>query len=357
MIHIAKPLIGEEEKQAVLRVLNSGCIAQGPEVANFEKEFAGFCGAPFGVATTSGTTALDLALMSLGIGPGDEVITTPFSFFASASCINHVGATPVFCDIDPETYNMDADKIEELIRPKTMAILPVHLYGHPAEMDKIMAIADKYDLFVVEDACQAHGATYKGRKAGSIGDAAAFSFYPTKNMTTSEGGIALFSDEEVYERALMLRAHGMKERYHHELMGHNFRMTDIAAAIGREQLKKLPGFNAERQANAAYLSEHITNSSVVLPTHAPDCTHVYHQYTIRVQDRDQAIARLTEAEIGYGVHYPIDINEQPVYQELGYTGKDTPVADQASREVISLPVHPALTEADLEQIVAVVNSF
>lgn len=357
MIPIAKPLIGKEEKDAVMKVMDSGVIAQGPEVAAFEEEFAKFCGANFGVATTSGTTALQLALLALGVGPGDEVITTPFSFIASSNSILYVGAKPVFCDIDPETFNIDPEKIEKLITNKTKAILPVHLYGQPADMEKIMAIAKKHNLKVVEDACQAHGAQINGKTVGSFGDAAAFSFYPTKNMTTGEGGMATFKDKYVYEKSLMIRAHGMKVRYYHEILGFNFRMTDIAAAIGREQLKKLPGFTKTRQENANYLISHIENPKVELPVIRRGNTHVFHQFTIKIAERDLSLERLTDLGIGTGVHYPVCLNEQPYYkEELGYKS-DTPIAQEISRMVISLPIHPSLTKDDLNEIIKAVNSL
>lgn len=369
MISIAKPIIGQEEKDAVLRVLDSGCIARGPEVLAFEREFAQFCGANHAVATTSGTTALQLALLALGIGEGDQVITTPFSFIASANSIIYTGAKPVFCDIDPDTYNLDPTKIEALITDKTKAVLPVHLYGHPAEMDAIMEIAKKHKLFVIEDACQAHGATYKGRSVGSIGDAAAFSFYPTKNMGVGEGGMATFRDPDVAKKAMLIHAHGMEPRYYHHMLGYNFRMTDISAAIGREQLKKLPGFNRKRQENARYLLEHISNPKVQLPVTLAECEHVFHQFTIAIKDpkkfdildRDRAVDRLTELGIGTGIHYPLCIPEQELYTMgipgMRYKASRLPVAVHAARTVVSIPVHPSLTREDLEEIASAVNSL
>lgn len=356
MIPIAKPIIGQEEKEAVLKVLDSGCLAQGPVVEAFEKEFAAFSGAKYAAATTSGTTALHLALLALGIGTGDEVITTPFSFIASSNSILYTGAKPVFADIDEKTYNLDPEKIEKLITPKTKAILVVHLYGLPAEMPKILEIAKKHKFLVIEDACQAHGATINGKKIGSFGDAACFSFYPTKNMTTGEGGIAIFKDKEVHERSLLIRAHGMKIRYHHETLGFNFRMTDIQAAIGREQLKKLPGFNKRRQENASYFLANIKNPKVTLPETPEGYGHVYHQFTIQIEERDKSVEKLTHLGIGTGIHYPICINEQPYYKFLDYKC-DTPVANKLSRRVISLPVHPSLTEEDLKVVTNAINEL
>lgn len=358
MIRIAKPLIGKEEKEAVLRVLNSGCLAQGPEVEAFEKEFAKFCETKYAVATTSGTTALQLVLLSLGIGSGDEVITTPFSFIASSNSILYTGAKPVFCDIEEDTFNIDSEKIEDLITTKTKAILPVHLYGHPADMDKILKIAKKYNLLVVEDACQAHGATIKNQPVGSFGNAACFSFYPTKNMTTGEGGMITFKNKGDYDKAVMLRAHGMKKRYFHEILGYNFRMTDIHASIGREQLKKLPNFNKKRQENATYLINNIKNPKIKLPKTKKNYGHAFHQFTIIIENknRDDIIKILTKEGIGVGIHYPICINEQPDYLKKGYKS-DTPIAKKISRKVISLPVHPGLSKKDLEYIVNMVNNL
>lgn len=357
MIPIAKPIIGKEEKEAVLGVLDSGCLAQGPQVAAFEEEFAKFCAVEYAVATTSGTTALQLALLALGIGPGDEVITTPFSFIASSNSILYAGAKPIFCDIEEETFNIDPEMIESLITPKTKAIMPVHLYGNPANMDKILELAKKHDLFVIEDACQAHGAKINDKLVGSFGNASGFSFYPTKNMTTGEGGMALFKDKAVYEKALMIRAHGMKVRYYHEILGHNFRMTDIHASIGREQLRKLPEFNKKRKENALYLLENIKNPKVGLPRIKKGFSHVFHQFTLKIVDRDKAIEQLTKLGIGTGIYYPVCLNEQPYYTDaLGYKS-DTPIAQEISRQVISIPIHPFLSKVDLKTIVSAVNSL
>jgi len=358
MIPIAKSLLGEDEIAAVADVIRSGMVARGPVTLDFERKFADFCGASHAVATTSGTTALQLALLALGVGKGDEVITTPFSFIASSNSVLYTGAKPVFCDIDPITFNIDPSKIEALITSKTKAIMPVHLYGHPAEMDEIMKIAKKHNLFVIEDACQAHGAVYKGQRTGSIGDAAAFSFYPTKNLGFGEGGMSTFKDEAVAKRAMLIHAHGMEPRYYHPMLGYNFRTTDVASAMGRSMLTKLPGFNKKRQENAKFLIENITNSTVELPTIAVNCEHVFHQFTIKVKgDRDAAVAKLTELGIGTGIFYPVCINEQEYYtKDLGYVC-DTPIASEISRSVISIPVHPSLNQDDLGEIVAAVNTL
>lgn len=353
MIPIARPLIGEDEKKAVQEVLSSGMIAQGPKVREFEQQFAAVCGAEHGIATTSGTSALHVALMAHNIGPGDEVITTPFSFIASANCALFVGAKPVFVDIEPECFTIDAQKIREKITPRTRAIVPVHLYGQACDMQSIMEIANEYGLIVIEDACQAHGARFDGKPVGSFGSAC-FSFYPTKNITTGEGGMITTNDAEVAERARLLRDHGSPVRYQHESLGYNLRMNDMQAAIGLTQLPKLAEWNEKRRANAAYLSQELSKiDSVVTPVVHEKAEHVFHQYTIRVANRDQAAERLREQGVGVGIHYPTPIHLQPYYQGLGY--KDSlPVSEQASREVLSLPVHPSLTQEDLDTIVQAV---
>jgi dTDP-4-amino-4,6-dideoxygalactose transaminase len=300
MIPMAKPLIGEEEKQEVLRVLGSGGLAQGSEVKAFEDGFAAALGVKHAVATANGTTALHLALLANGVGPGDEVITVPFTFIASANAVLYCGATPVFVDIEPDSFNMNPDLIEAAITPRTKAILPVHLYGNPADMPRIMAIAERHGLRVIEDACQAHGATIAGRTVGTFGTGC-FSFYPTKNITTAEGGIITTNDDEVADLARMLRAHGMRRRYYHEMLGYNFRMTDVHAAIGVAQLPKLEEFTRRRQANAAYLSAHLPADKVGVPVVRPDVEHVFHQYTVRVLpplERDAVRAKLAEAGVG-----------------------------------------------------------
>jgi len=312
MISIAKPLMGEEEKQAVLEVLDSGMLAQGPRVKAFEEAFAEMCGVKYALATTSGTTALHTALLAHGIGPGDEVITSPFTFIASANSILFTGARPVFVDIDPNTFNLNPDLIEDAITPKTRAILPVHLFGLSCDMDAIMDIADKHGLIVIEDACQSHGATYKGKKVGSFGTGT-FSFYPTKNMTTAEGGMITTNDPKIAERCSMIRQHGMRRRYYHDELGFNFRMTDIQAAIGLEQLKKLERFNRAGQSNARYLSEHLRG--VKVPFVPEGYEHVFHQYTIRVPDgkRDALLDHLQQRGIGTGVYYPVPVHKQTFY--------------------------------------------
>lgn len=356
-VPIAKPIIGEEEIENVVEVLKSGMIAQGPKVMEFEEKFANWIGAKYGIATNSGTSALHVALLACGIGEGDEVITTPFTFIASGNAIVYTGATPVFADIDLDTYTIDPDKIEDLITDKTKAILPVQLYGQAADMDKIRKIAEKHDLKIIEDAAQAHGAEYNGEKVGTLGDMACFSFYPTKNMTTSEGGMITTNDEELAKKAQMFRAHGASERYHHDEIGYNFRMTDIAAAIGLAQLNVIDEFNNKRISNANYLNEQLKDVEGIVTPKSPDnYKHVYHQYTILVEkgNRDDWVEFLTNKGIGTGIHYPIPLYNQPIYKKLGIEG-DCPLAEKAADNVISLPVHPSLTKEDLDLVVDAVK--
>lgn len=353
MISISKPQIGEEEKQAVLQVLESGQLAQGPKVKEFEERFAAWCGVKYAVATSSGTTALHVALLAHGIGQGDEVITTPFSFIASANCILYAGATPVFADIEPEYYTLDPVDVERRITPRTRAIIPVHLFGQAADMEALSAIAARHNLAIIEDACQSHGARLNGKMVGAWGTAC-YSFYPTKNMTTIEGGMITTNDEGVAERARLIRNHGSPRRYLHESLGFNFRMTDLQAAIGLAQLPKLDGWNRKRQENAAYLTSGLEDLPGIHPPRVrPGAEHVFHQYTLRAAQRDALLERLSARGIGVGVYYPIPIHQQPLYRQMGYQEK-LPVSEAASAEVLSLPVHPALTRAELDEIIAAV---
>lgn len=349
MISIARPLIGDEEKQAVLAVLDSGQLAQGPMVARFEEDFAAYCGVKHAIATSNGTTALHLALLSLRLGPGDEVITSPFTFIATANSVLYCGAKPVFVDIEPETFNLDPAQIEAAITPRTRAIMPVHLYGHPADMVAIQEIASRHGLVIIEDAAQAHGAEVAGQRVGSFGTGC-FSFYPTKNMTSGEGGMITTNDDALAERARRLRAHGEAERYVHESLGYNFRMTEIHAAIGIEQLKKVNRWNRQRQRNAANLSALLADF-VTTPTCRPWATHVYHQYTVRIPNgRFDLAQRLAERGIGTAVYYPVPVHRQPLYQGLGYGESSLPEAELASEVVLSLPVHPSLTDEHIQAI-------
>ncbi|WP_298684365.1 DegT/DnrJ/EryC1/StrS aminotransferase family protein [uncultured Methanomethylovorans sp.] len=356
MITIAKPYLDEAEIEAVTAVLRSGVIAEGPRVAQFEQAFAEYIGVDHAVAVNSGTAALHVALMAHGIGKGDEVITSPFSFVATANSIVYTGAKPVFADIEPDTYIISPDQVHEMITSRTKAIMPVHLYGHAADMGAIMEIAEDHNLLVIEDACQAHGATYKGKKVGSFGTGA-FSFYPTKNMTTSEGGIITTDDPDIAARSRMLRAHGSKQRYLHEMIGYNFRMTDISAAIGIVQLGRLAEFTEKRRQNARKLASGLKGSkNLILPVEKENCSHVYHQYTIRTPRRDSLRDTLQEKGIGTGTYYPLCIHQQPLYKEMGYAGS-FPNSEKAAREVLSIPVHPGLSDADINTVIACIKEW
>jgi len=352
-IPVAAPQMGEEEKAAVMAVLESGQLAQGPVVEAFEREFARWCGVEHAVAVNSGTAALHLVMLAHGIKEGDEVITSPFTFVASANAALFAGARPVFVDIEPLTFCLDPERVEAAITPRTRAIMPVDLYGHPAAIPELREIADRHGLLLIEDACQAHGAAIGDRRAGALGVSATFSFYPTKNMTTAEGGMVTTDDAGVARQVSVLRQHGASERYHHDVLGYNFRMTEIAAAIGRAQLAKLDRFNERRRRNASVLDEGLAGvAGFVTPRERHGYRHVYHQYTVRIaRDRDGFQRRLRELGIGSAVHYELPVHRQPLYLSLGYGNVSMPEADRAAAEVLSLPVHPALSDADLDRIV------
>jgi perosamine synthetase len=353
----AKPIVGDDERAAVDRVMRSGMIAQGPEVAAFEQEFgAAVAGGRTTVAVNSGTSALHLGLLAAGIGPGDEVIVPSFTFAATANSVALTGATPVFADVEPDYFCLDAESVRGAVTERTAAIMPVHLYGHPADVDALRAVADEHGLRLFEDAAQAHLATWKGAQVGSFGDFAMFSLYPTKNMTSGEGGMVSCATEEIARMVRLLRNQGMERQYANEVIGFNARMTDIHAAIGRVQLTKVEGWTKVRQENAAYLDAHL--EGVVVPPVADDATHVYHQYTIKVDgdERDRIVAAMREEhQVGSGVYYPIP-NHQLASLTRYAEGLELPVTQQVAGEVISLPVHPSLGEADLERIVTAVNT-
>ncbi len=360
MISIASPLLGVEEKDAVFQVLLSGQLAQGPRVAAFEQSFAEICDVERAVAVSSGTAALHLALLAHGVGPGDEVITTAFSFAATANVILLVGATPVFVDIEPDTYAIDPALVERAITPRTKAIIPVHLYGHPSNMKRLCQIASMHNLALIEDACHAHAASVDGKPVGSFGTGC-FSFYATKNMTTGEGGMVTTNDPAIAERVCLLRTHGQQKHYQHHALGYNLRMTELQGALGLAQLEKLQGFTERRIANATFLTEQLHNV-VQTPVTRPGYYHVFHQYTIRVSgNRDEWVNQLRERGIGAAVHYPVPIYRQPFYQQnmdkwRFVTESDTtgeawlPVTEAAAHQVLSLPVHPALSEEDLATV-------
>jgi perosamine synthetase len=349
MIPISKPMIGKEELKAVKEVLESGMLAQGEVVDEFEDKFAAYTGVDYAIATNSGTAALHTALAASGIKNEDEVITTSFSFFATASCVLMQNAKPVFVDIEPRTYNINQSEIEDKISERTRAIIPVHLYGQPCKMKEIMDIAEERNLTVIEDAAQAHGAEYDGEKIGSIGNIGVFSFYSTKNIITGEGGMITTNDEKIAESARMIRNHGQRERYLHECLGYNYRMTNIAAAIGLVQLKKLDKLNERRISNARYYGKRL---NVDKPYIAPNVKHVFHQYTIRVKEREKFLEHLEKNGVGYGIYYPVTLPRQPLFNSESFFRE----AELASKEVVSIPVHPSLSREDVKRVAEVVNS-
>lgn len=352
-IPAARPMIGDEEREAVDRVLRSGMIAQGPEVAAFEQEFADqVVDGVRCVAVNSGTSGSHLGLLAAGVGPGMEVIVPSFTFAATANSVALTGATPVFADIEDDYFCLDARDVEAKITDKTVGIMPVHLYGHPADMTALGAVAAKHGLKLYEDAAQAHAARWQGKPVGSFGVFAMFSLYPTKNMTSGEGGMVSCESEEVARMVRLLRNQGMEKRYENEVVGFNARMTDVHAAIGRVQLTKLAGWTKQRQENAAFLDANLRG--VVVPPVAPGATHVYHQYTIRVpEDRDGFAAALqAEHGIGTGVYYPIPNHRLPSFNRT----EDLPATERAAAQALSLPVHPSLTTEDLERVVEAVNA-
>ena len=341
---------------AVARIFDSGQFVLGDEVAAFEREFAAYSGAREGIATSTGTSALHLALLAAGIGAGDDVLTVPFTFVATAAAIGYTGARPVFVDVEPDSFTMDVSRIEDAITPRTKAIVPVHLYGQMADMDPIMEIARRRGLAVVEDACQAHGAYYKGRRAGSIGDFGCFSFYPGKNLGAyGEGGLVLAADPEHARTVRMLRDWGSEKRYHHTLKGYNYRMEEPQGSILRVKLRQLDRWNDARRAHAAEYSTMLAGSQVELPRELPDRRHVYHVFAVRTPDRDALQRALTSNGIQTGIHYPIPVHLQPAWAELGHAEGSFPFAEAAAREVLSLPMFPELTSTEVEQVCGAVR--
>lgn len=363
MISIARPLIGDEEIKAVNDVLTSGSLAAGAKTAELEKNFAKYCGTKHALAVSSGTAAIHAALHAAGVGEGDEVITVPFTFIASINPILMVGALPVLVDVEPETFCLDTSKLEQVITPKTKAIIPVHLYGQPANMDEINAIAKKYDLVVIEDSCQAIAAQYKGKKTGSLGDLGCFSLYATKNIMSGEGGIITTDNDEYAKTIRRFRQHGMSAPYMYEELGYNYRITDLQSAIAVEQLKKADKFTQQRQKNANMLSKELGGiNGLILPTVATDRTHSYHQYTVRVTNefsvsRDEFAMKLQDKGVGAGIYYPRALHTYPHIAKLGFKVGDFPVAEQLADEAVSLPVHPAITADDIKLIVGAVREI
>ena len=358
MIPVAKPAVGEEEIAAVAAVMQTGMLAMGPEVASFEEEFAGYCGVDYAVGMNSGTAALHAVLMALGVGPGDEVIVPSFTFIATATSVSMCGAKPVMADVDERYYTIDPEEVTEHLNAKTKAVIGVHLFGQPFAVDPIAEICADADVFLVEDCAQAHGAMYRGEKVGGFGAAGCFSFYPTKNMTTGEGGLVTTNDAALADRCRRIANHGQSDKYLHTELGYNYRMTSIGAAIGRVQLRKLDAMNRQRQANAAYYSKHLDAFGLKTPVIRTGCTHVFHQYVTEVTDafptdRETLMAYLSSKGIGSAVHYPMPVHRQPLY--AGDPNVRCPVSDDVSGRVLSLPVHPGVTEEQCAYIVETIN--
>jgi len=371
MIPVGKPFVGDEEIAAVGEVIRSGMLAQGAVVTAFEEEFASYCGVQEAVGTNSGTAALHAAMLALGITAGDEVIVPSFTFIATATTVSMCGATPIMVDVDPKTYTISPEEISRHITPRTKAVVGVHLFGQPFDVAPILEICRDNDLFLIEDCAQAHGAMYNGVKVGGFGDVGCFSFYPTKNMTTGEGGMVTTNNPELAARVRRIVNHGQSDKYLHTELGFNLRMSNLNAAIGRVQLSKLDGFNAKRQENAEYFNEHLKCAGLSTPYCRDGSVHVYHQYVVEVgddfpMDREAFMAYLREKEIGSAVHYPMPVHMQPLYRNTGdYSEDDTgnnatddsqcPVSVALSSRVLSLPVHPGVTTEDCAYSCDIIN--
>jgi len=350
--------LAAEVQQAISVVLERGDFVLGREVSLFEEEFAAYCEAEYAVGVDSGTSALELALRAFDIGPGDEVITAANTFIATAFAVSYTGATPVLVDVDPQTYTIDVSLLESAITDRTRAIIPVHLYGHPAEMDPIMEMARRYRLVVIEDACQAHGAKYKGKRVGSLGHAAAFSFYPAKNLGAyGDGGMVATNDERVAGSLRVLRNYGQREKYHHMVQGYNHRLDTLQAAVLRVKLKHLDAWNAARRQHAKLYRELLAHSPVVLPVEASCAEAVYHLYVIRVEDRDGLRVYLQDRGVATGIHYPIPIHLQPSYRALGYKKGSFPVTEGCAEQILSLPMYAELTPASIEYVAEAIRTF
>ncbi len=342
---------------AVARVLDTSQFILGPEVAAFEQEFAAYCQAAHGIGVNSGTSALHLALLAAGIGPGDEVITVPYTFFATVAAIGYAGATPVFVDIDPRTFNIDPTQIESRITSKTRAILPVHLYGQPADMDPIIEIARRRNLVVIEDAAQAHGAEYKGRRVGAIGDIGCFSFYPTKNLgATGEGGMVVTNAPEHARRLRLLRDLGQEQKYRPVIKGYNYRLPGMTAAILRVKLRKLEEWTEARRDVAREYDRLLAGSDLKLPQVLPDVRHVYHLFAVRTPERDRVQAEMNAAGIQTAVHYPSPIHMLPAYVDPRYKPGDFPVSEECARTTLCIPVHAHLRRDEIEQVAMALTS-
>lgn len=365
MIPISKPLIEKEEIDAVVEVLKSGMIAQGPKTAELEEMFAELCGTKYAVAFSNGTTALHSAVIALGIKDGDEAITVPFTFVATANPVLMERGKVVFVDISEDDFCIDPSKIEEKVTEKTKLIVPVDLFGQVYKYKKVKEIADKYKIKILEDACQAVGAKQDGVTTGKFGDVAAFSLYATKNIATGEGGMLTTDDEQIARKAKIYRHHGQDEavRYEYLELGHNYRMTDMAAALGVEQMKKLDRIIDTRVRNAKLLDDGLSDiKGIIIPKVMPNNTHVYHQYTIRITEdyghsREELMDFLKENEIGCGIYYPKPLHLHEHFRKMGYKEGDFPVSERLSKEVLSLPVNPFVTEKDIEKIVDKIKEF
>ncbi|EHQ34350.1 DegT/DnrJ/EryC1/StrS family aminotransferase [Methanoplanus limicola] len=360
MIPVAKPFIGEEEIEAVAGVMRSGMIACGSVVSEFEKEFSEFIGTKEAVGVNSGTAALHAALLALGISKGDDVIVPSFTFFATASAVSLCGAKPVCVDVDEKTFNISPDEIMENLSFRTKAVIGVHLFGQAFDLKPVTEICEDNNLLLIEDCAQAHGAEYKGKKVGSFGDAGCFSFYPTKNMTTGEGGMITCNDSKSSDKIRRIINHGQSEKYLHTEIGYNMRMSDIDAAIGRVQFSKLSVMNKLRRRNAGIYDSEILHQGITKPFNNPDCLHVYHQYAVLVEDnfpmeRDELMKYLASNGIGSAVHYPVPVHRQPVYADM--PNPKCPVADDLSRRILSLPVHPGVSEDECRYICEVINEI
>jgi dTDP-4-amino-4,6-dideoxygalactose transaminase len=350
--------ISTEVNEAISKVIRNTDFILGREVSLFEEEFASFCEAKWAIGVDSGTSALELALRAYEIGPGDEVITAANSFIASALAISHAGATPVFVDVDPDTYTIDVAAIEKAITPRTKAIIPVHLYGHPADMDPIVQLAQRHKLVIIEDACQAHGARYKGKKTGSLGHAAAFSFYPGKNLGGyGDGGMVVTNDQTVAKRLEMLRNYGQREKYQHMFRGYNRRLDTIQAAVLRIKLKHLDEWNAARRQHAKSYRRLLEQSGIVTPYAAAHAESVWHLYVIRTDQRDALKEYLASHGVSAGIHYPIPIHQQPAYQDLGHRPGDFPVTEDYSRQILSLPMYAELSPEIIGRVVETASEF
>ena len=358
-IPVARPAIGQDEISAVTAVLESGMLAAGERVAEFEKKFSDYCGTTHAVAVNNGTAALHAALLAADIGPGDEVIVPSFSFIATATAVSMTGAKPVFVDVNEQTFGIDPAQVEDSVTPKTKAVIGVHLFGQPFDVPGVQQVCDSHNLTLIEDAAQAHGAMYNGEKTGGFGQFGCFSFYATKNMTTGEGGMVTTSDKAYNERLRLLINHGQSEKYLHTRLGYNYRMTDVAAAIGLVQLKKLEKFNMRRRKNAEYYDSHISVKGLVTPAVAPGMHHVYHQYVIRLTDefpmkRADFMEYFKAKGIGTAVHYPLPIHHQPVYARANEPDS-CPVSTSLASSVLSIPVHPLLDQKELAYICDAIN--